>query len=146
MRLIISPEYAYEEQKDITILQPKSKLIFEIEVISIVKVPPEQMSDIELYYETYFYLDISDRYLRKKDERRGISYLGVAFSYAKKIRQYKCTIQGKILLKWSNILFYRKDYDDALLVLLQIDKNSYSLIEDTIRLHIKILKELGRYA
>ncbi len=65
------------------------------------------MSDSELYHEVYYYLDLSDRYLRKKDEENGLGCLNTAYYFAKKIKHYKCHIQGKILLKWGNILCHQ---------------------------------------
>ena len=53
-------------------------------------------------------MDISDKYLRKKDEVNALSYISDAYKFAKKIRNYKSTIAKKILLKWGNILYSRQ--------------------------------------
>ena len=68
------------------------------------------MSDTELYYEVYHNLDRSTLALQKGDELKGLDYIIEAYFYAKKIRHYKCLIQGKILLKWANILYHRGEY------------------------------------
>jgi hypothetical protein len=66
--LVISGEYAYQDQDDIKLIPPNSKLIFEIDVVDISRISPDKMSDAELYYEVYHNLDLSAEYLEKKDE------------------------------------------------------------------------------
>ncbi len=68
LRLVISGEYAYQDQDDIKLIPPNSKLIFEIDVVDISRISPDKMSDAELYYEVYHNLDLSAEYLEKKDE------------------------------------------------------------------------------
>ncbi len=67
----------------------------------------------------------------------------MAFSFAKKIKHYRCTIVGKITLKWANILYSRGDYENSIVVLSRIDKNDET-IEDCLRLQINLLKALDR--
>ena len=65
------------------------------------------MTDIELFYEVYYYLDKSDYLLRKKKENEGLDVLLKAYNYAKKIRYFKSNILSKILLRWGYILYHR---------------------------------------
>ena len=51
----------------------------------------------------------------------------MAFSFAKKIKHYRCTIVGKITLKWANILYSRGDYENSIVVLSRIDKNDETI-------------------
>jgi hypothetical protein len=101
------------------------------------------MTDTELYYEVYFHLDESDKLLRKGKEDEGLYNLTVAYKFAKKIKHYKCSILGKILLKWANILYYKGQNEDALLILNRIDRYDDTL-EDCLRLFINLLQALDR--
>jgi hypothetical protein len=96
-------------------------------VLEVVRITIEYMGDIELYYEVHFYLKLAERYLKKKEEVKGIECISMAYFFSKRIRHYKCTLRGRILLKWANILFYRKEYEDALAVVNQVEKLDNSI-------------------
>jgi hypothetical protein len=99
------------------------------------------MGDVELYYEVYYYLDEAEKEFRRRNEDEGISYLAVAYRYAKKIKHYKCAVVGKILLKWGNVLFHRGDYENSLMVVNRIYRYDDTL-EDCFRLQIKLYQAL----
>jgi len=71
------------------------------------RVHPDQMTDPELYYEAFHYLDLLEKFLRHKDYPKGLDAISSAYFYAKRIKKYRCPLPGKILLKWGNILFHR---------------------------------------
>ena len=48
--------------------------------------------------------------MRKGKEDDGFFALTTAYKFAKKIKHYKCSILGKILLKWANILYHRGEF------------------------------------
>lgn len=107
------------------------------------RAPVERMSDPELYYEVYHHLDQSDDYLSKGLEESGLGSLAMAFSFAKKIKHYRCTILGKITLKWANILYSQGDYENSIVVLSRVEKND-EILQDCLRLQINLLNALNR--
>ena len=76
-------------------------------MIDLAKQTFEQMNDYELFYEVYYYIDMSEKYLRKRDEENGISCLTFAYNLSKRIKYSRSSIINKILLKWANILYYQ---------------------------------------
>jgi hypothetical protein len=104
-------------------LPPKSKLIFELEILEFTRVSAERMTDAELYYEVYHNMDLAEKHLRRREEQRALDCLGSAYSFAKRIRNHR-GIQSQILLKWGNVLFYRGEYEDALAVVLNVDRQN----------------------
>lgn len=144
LRLVVSPEYGYEREKEVRLVPPGSKLVFELEVVEMGRVPPDRMTDPELYYEVFHCLDRSEERLRARDEPGGLEAIREAYFYAKKIRQYRCLLPGKILLKWANILYHREEFEEALAVGREIEKVNAEVLEDSLRLEIRVLRALGR--
>jgi FKBP-type peptidyl-prolyl cis-trans isomerase len=68
LRLVVSAEYGYGGQADISLIPPHSKLVFEVDVLDFAFTPMERMSDTELYYEVYHFLDESDGLLMRGRE------------------------------------------------------------------------------